>query len=78
MPMNGSKGVGRMNAPSPNASRGKRPPHGEPVVDRALQLLAAFDPAHRRLTLSSLSRRAEIPLSTTRRLAGRLVEWGAL
>ncbi len=58
--------------------RGKRPPNGEPVIDRALRLLAAFDQTHRNLTLSALSRRAELPLSTTRRLAERLVAWGAL
>jgi DNA-binding IclR family transcriptional regulator len=58
--------------------RGKRPAHGDPVVDRALALLAAFDDGHRRLTLSELSRRARFPLSTTRRLAERLVAWGAL
>ena len=51
---------------------------GEPVVDRALRLLAAFDPAHRRLTLSALARRAQLPLSTTSRLADRLLAWGAL
>jgi DNA-binding IclR family transcriptional regulator len=58
--------------------RGKKPQLGEPVVDRALRLLAAFDPTHRSLTLSALSRRASVPLSTTRRLAERLVAWGAL
>ncbi|WP_369135200.1 IclR family transcriptional regulator [Modestobacter sp. I12A-02662] len=60
------------------AARGKRPPQGDPVVDRALALLAAFDPAHRRLSLSELSRRSGTPLSTTRRLAERLLAWGAL
>jgi DNA-binding IclR family transcriptional regulator len=63
--------------PAPIA-RGKRPPQGDPVVDRALALLAAFDDGHRRLTLSDLARRAGTPLSTTRRLAERLVAWGAL
>ena len=63
--------------PAP-AARGKRPPQGDPVVDRALALLAAFDDGHRRLTLSDLARRAGTPLSTTRRLAERLVAWGAL
>jgi DNA-binding IclR family transcriptional regulator len=58
--------------------RGKRPPQGDPVVDRALGLLAAFDPAHRRLSLSELSRRGGVPMSTARRLAERLVSWGAL
>ena len=65
------------DAPRP-AVRGKRPPQGDPVVDRALGLLSAFDPAHRRLTLSELSRRGALPLSTARRLAERLVAWGAL
>ncbi|WP_309500425.1 IclR family transcriptional regulator [Streptomyces shenzhenensis] len=58
--------------------RGKRPPHGEPVVDRALALLATFDATRRRLSLRDLSRLSGIPASTTLRLAGRLLEWGAL
>jgi len=58
--------------------RGKRPPEGEPVVDRAFSLLAAFDASHRRLTLRELSRRSGIPVSSTLRLAGRLMAWGAL
>src|ERR1700749_3969620 len=58
--------------------RGKRPPGGEPVIDRALALLAAFDAGHRRLTLRELSRRSGIPVSSTLRLAGRLLAWGAL
>jgi DNA-binding IclR family transcriptional regulator len=58
--------------------RGKRPPQGEPVVDRALALLAAFDSTHRSLALAELSRRAGIPTSSTLRLASRLLAWGAL
>jgi len=58
--------------------RGKRPPEGEPVVDRALSLLSAFDAGRRRLTLAELSRRTGLPVSTTLRLATRLVGWGAL
>jgi DNA-binding IclR family transcriptional regulator len=58
--------------------RGKRPPVGEPVIERAFRLLAAFDQSHRGLTLASLSRRSATPLSTTRRLAEQLVEVGAL
>ena len=58
--------------------RGKRPPQGEPVVDRALSLLSAFDAGRRRLTLAELSRRSGLPVSTTLRLATRLVGWGAL
>jgi DNA-binding IclR family transcriptional regulator len=58
--------------------RGKRPAHGDPVVDRAFGLLAAFDAGHRSLTLGELSRRSGIPTSSTLRLAGRLQAWGAL
>jgi DNA-binding IclR family transcriptional regulator len=58
--------------------RGKRPPEGDPVVDRALALLAAFDASRRTLTLRELSRRSGIPVSSALRLAGRLVAWGAL
>ncbi len=58
--------------------RGKRPPEGEPVVVRALALLAAFDADHRALSLAELSRRTAVPMSTTFRLAGHLLAWGAL
>ncbi|HUQ56230.1 IclR family transcriptional regulator [Lentzea sp.] len=58
--------------------RGRRPAHGEPVVDRALSLLAAFDAEHRALSLAELSRRTEMPPSSALRLANRLVDWGAL
>lgn len=59
-------------------ARGRRPPQGDPVVDRALAILGAFGPEHRRMTLSDLARRSGLPLSTTSRLAARLVAWGAL
>ncbi len=62
----------------PPAARGHRPPQGDPVVDRALALLAAFDDTHRSLTLSALARRADLPLSTAKRLTDRLLTWGAL
>lgn len=58
--------------------RGRRPPRGEPVVDRALSLLEAFDGAHRSLSLGELSRRSAIPTTSALRLANRLVAWGAL
>ncbi|MGW3916809.1 IclR family transcriptional regulator [Streptomyces sp. NPDC005070] len=64
--------------PTATRPRGKRPPQGEPVVDRALALLATFDSTRRRLSLRELSRLSGIPTSTTLRLAGRLLEWGAL
>jgi DNA-binding IclR family transcriptional regulator len=59
-------------------ARGKRPPQGEPVIDRAFSLLSAFDASQRRLSLTELSRRSGIPASSALRLAGQLVRWGAL
>jgi len=63
---------------APARVRGRRPPQGDPVVDRAFALLAAFDAGHRSLTLGELARRSGIPTSSTLRLAGRLMAWGAL
>ncbi|MHA7287660.1 IclR family transcriptional regulator [Arthrobacter sp. MDT3-44] len=58
--------------------RGKRPKQGEPVVDRALSLLAVFSDRRRALTLSELARHADMPAPTALRLIARLVAWGAL
>lgn len=55
-----------------------RPKNGEPVVDRALALLAAFSTERRALGLMELSRRTGMPPSSTSRLAARLYDWGAL
>src|ERR1700735_3410707 len=55
--------------------RGKRPPEGEPVIDRGPALFVAF---HARLPLRERSRRSGIPVSSTLRMAGRLLAWGAL
>jgi len=51
---------------------------GASVTSRALALLGAFDPQHRRLTLTELAARAGLPLPTAHRLVGDLVSWGAL
>jgi len=59
-------------------ARGKRPPQGEPVIDRALSLLSAFDSGQRSLSLAELSRRSGIPVSSTLRFARCLERWGAL
>jgi DNA-binding IclR family transcriptional regulator len=59
-------------------TRGRRPPHGEPVLDRAFRILGSFGPANRTLSLASLSARAGLPKATTHRIAAKLVEWGAL
>ncbi len=58
------------------AGHSSRP--GASVTSRALALLAAFDADHRRLTLSELAERADLPLPTAHRLVGELVAWGAL
>lgn len=58
------------------AGNSSRP--GASVTSRALALLAAFDAEHRRLTLSGLAERADLPLPTAHRLVGELVAWGAL
>lgn len=44
------------------------------VTLRATAVLGAFDSEHRRLTLSQLSRRSELPLATVHRLTADLVE----
>ncbi|MFC7529841.1 IclR family transcriptional regulator [Actinoplanes sp. GCM10030250] len=51
---------------------------GASVTSRALDLLGAFDGAHRSLSLTDLARRAGLPLATAHRLVGELHRWGAL
>jgi DNA-binding IclR family transcriptional regulator len=58
--------------------RGRQPPHGEPVLDRAFRILGSFGPDDRSLTLTSLSARAALPAPSALRIARRLVELGAL
>ncbi len=55
-------------------------PRGQtgPVVNRVLHLLGAFTAQRPVLTLTELSRRAGVPLSTTHRMVNQLVDWGAL
>jgi DNA-binding IclR family transcriptional regulator len=60
------------------AGRGRKPAHGEPVLDRAFRLLAAFGPDRRSLPLTALSSRAGLPKPTALRLARKLTELGAL
>jgi DNA-binding IclR family transcriptional regulator len=58
--------------------RGRRPPQGEPVLNRAFRILAAFGPDDRSLSLTSLSARAGLPAPSALRIARQLVELGAL
>ena len=51
---------------------------GRPVTARALDLLGAFDTGHRRLTLTQLADRADLPMATAHRLVAELAAWGAL
>jgi DNA-binding IclR family transcriptional regulator len=47
-------------------------------LERAAAILAAFDPAHRELTLAALVRRSGLPRSTTHRTADRMLRLGWL
>ncbi|MBW8740971.1 MAG: IclR family transcriptional regulator [Streptomyces turgidiscabies] len=46
--------------------------------DRLLSVLGAFDHEHPALSLTDISRRAGLPLTTTHRLVAALTDWGAL
>lgn len=48
------------------------------VTSRALALIGAFDGKHRRLSLSQLAERADLPVGTAHRLVRELVAWDAL
>ncbi|KUN22911.1 IclR family transcriptional regulator [Streptomyces antibioticus] len=52
---------------------------GTPTApDRLLSVLGAFDHGHPALSLTDISRRAGLSLTTAHRLVGALTEWGAL
>ena len=48
------------------------------VTGRALSILGVFGPDQPQLTLSEISDRTGLPVTTTFRLLGEFVEWGAL
>ncbi|HEY0485367.1 MAG TPA: IclR family transcriptional regulator [Mycobacteriales bacterium] len=48
------------------------------AIVRALQLLGTFSPEQPTLTLTDLARRSGLPLTTTHRIVGDLLAWGAL
>ncbi|WP_189133103.1 IclR family transcriptional regulator [Wenjunlia tyrosinilytica] len=58
--------------------RGRRPPRGEPVLERAFRLLACFEPQTPVRSLTALAAHARLPKATALRLARQLVEQGAL
>ncbi|MCQ9131614.1 IclR family transcriptional regulator [Streptomyces sp. IBSBF 2807] len=58
--------------------RGVLAAHSRSAPERLLSVLAAFDHAHTALSLSDISRRARLTLTTAHRLVGALTEWGAL
>lgn len=64
--------------PTSPGPRGRRPANGEPVIDRVFRLLGAFNVEDPSLSLTELSGRAQLPLSTALRLARKLVELGVL
>ena len=56
-------------------------PPGAPersVVDRTLSILGVFDRDNRTLTLSDISRRSGLPVTTVHRIVNKLHAWGAL
>jgi DNA-binding IclR family transcriptional regulator len=48
------------------------------AADRLLDVLAAFDQRNSSLSLTDISHRAGLPLTTAHRLVGALTRWGAL
>lgn len=51
---------------------------GKTVTSRVLSILETFSPDRIELSLSDISRRTGLPLTTAHRLVGELTEWGAL
>lgn len=53
-------------------------PRGRTVTAKALAVLGSFGADRPSLSLSDIARRADLPVSTARRLIGELAAWGAL
>ncbi|MGO4187826.1 IclR family transcriptional regulator [Pseudarthrobacter sp. TAF60_1] len=62
----------------PGGDSGAAPHQAASVTSRALALLGTFDTEHSVQSLSSMARRAGLPVATAHRLAGELVAWGGL
>lgn len=67
-----------MSGPQVPTRRSGRPPHGEPILDRAFRILGAFAEAGEGLPLHTLAARAGLPKSTASRIAAQLMGVGAL
>jgi DNA-binding IclR family transcriptional regulator len=73
-----------MDATQPLAGGSEPGPGGVPrprprtAAGRVLDILSAFGPSHEYLTLSEISRRSGLSLTTTHRLVGELRRWGGL
>ncbi|MEB3371687.1 IclR family transcriptional regulator [Saccharopolyspora mangrovi] len=59
-------------------TRVARSPSGESVLTRAVRILDAFGPDDHVLTVTEISRRADLPLPTAGRMVGELVRHGLL
>lgn len=68
---------GKRAAADTGTPAGTRTPTGS-VTGRALRVLEAFTPSAPVLTLSEISRRSGLPLTTAHRLVSELAGWGAL
>lgn len=56
---------------------GNRQP-GRSVTSKVLAIIGVFESSRRPMTLTEISQRADVSLSTTHRLVGELTEWGLL
>jgi len=71
-------GVLHRNPRYPRAMAGRSHTPGASVLERAVQLLTAFDEDNHRLSLADLTARSGVPRSTVHRLATELVRLGML
>ncbi len=67
-----------MTAPTSGHLSGTKVDHAPSVASRVFRILEVFSAENSVLSLSAISRRAGLPLSTTHRLVGELVTWGGL
>ncbi|MGY1642753.1 IclR family transcriptional regulator [Geodermatophilus sp. SYSU D00703] len=72
-------GATTLTAAAADSQPGRLPAGGAATAaGRVLAVLSAFGPTHPSLTLSEISRRSGLTLTTTHRLVGELRQWGGL